>query len=148
LLQKSGYALVIVTNQSGVGRGYFNLRDLGRVHRKLQNDLRSQGITLKKIYVCHHHPDRRCLCRKPQPRLYRKAARELALDMKNSYLVGDRLSDVGAAGRLGARGILIQTGLHRAQHIPRSEKQKYLVEKNLAGAVRRILKGDSHAVPR
>jgi D-glycero-D-manno-heptose 1,7-bisphosphate phosphatase len=147
-LQKNGYALVIVTNQSGVGRGFFGLQDLADVHGRLGSDLCNHGIRLKGIYVCPHHPDRRCACRKPRPRLYWKAARDLALDMKNSYLVGDRLSDVEAAPRLGARGILIQTGLHRTQRIRRRDRRVYRIEKNLAHAARWILKGGSLALKR
>ena len=145
-LRDNGYALVIITNQSGIGRGLFELDDLRRVHRKLKGDLQRSGVRLDGIYVCPHHPDRKCPCRKPGVFLYHRAARELKIDLARSFLVGDRLSDVEAAPRLKARGILIRTGLHRSQRLSRRQKQRYPIEKNLAAAAQRILKGEHHAV--
>jgi len=147
-LQDEGYVLVIITNQSGIGRGLFRVSDMRRVHRRLQSDLKRAGVRLGGIYVCPHEPDHHCLCRKPGTLLYHRAARDLKINLARSFLVGDRLSDVEAAPRLRAQGIMVQTGHYHSQPLNTRSARRYAVEKSLAAAARKILKGDHHAVPR
>ncbi len=111
-LREAGYALVLVTNQSGIARGYFGVDEFRAVQARLEALLAAEGIALDGVYLCPHHPDfgEACDCRKPAPGLYRRAAAELRLDLARSLFIGDRLSDVEAAGALGGRGILLRTG--------------------------------------
>jgi len=117
LVNESGMKAVVVTNQSGVARGFFTEAFVDEVHAHLREMLRKEGAFLDGIYFCPHHPTegrgrylRSCDCRKPSPGLLIRAADELSLDPERSYMIGDTLTDMGAASRSGARGILVRTG--------------------------------------
>jgi D-glycero-D-manno-heptose 1,7-bisphosphate phosphatase len=116
-LNAAGLAAVVTTNQTGVARGYFSEEVLNAVNDELVSQLKREGAHLDGIYVCPHHPTEgeppfraRCDCRKPRPGLLRRAAAELGLDLAASTVVGDKPSDVLAARRVGARGVLVLTG--------------------------------------
>jgi histidinol-phosphate phosphatase family protein len=109
-LTAAGFAVVVVTNQSGVARGLLDPETLTAIHATLQRRLAARGGHLAGIYVCPHHPDARCRCRKPALGLVRRAARELDLDLARSYCVGDSPVDLDLAAATGARGILVLTG--------------------------------------
>lgn len=116
-LNAAGLAAVVTTNQTGVARGYFSEDVLHAVNDELVSQLKQAGAHLDGIYVCPHHPTEgeppfraRCECRKPRPGLLLRAASELGLDLAASTVVGDKPSDVLAARRVGARGVLVLTG--------------------------------------
>jgi len=112
LLRDAGFALVVVTNQSGIARGLYGLQEYHAVTRRLEELLGHHGIRLDGTYLCPHHPDLTgpCECRKPSTGLFRAAARDLGLDLPRSYFVGDRARDVLPARELGGTGILVRTG--------------------------------------
>ncbi len=117
LINESGMKAVVVTNQSGVARGFFTELFVDEVHARLRMMLRQEGASLDGFYFCPHHPRegrghylRSCDCRKPSPGLLLRAADELSLDPQLSYMIGDTLKDIEAASRIGARGILVRTG--------------------------------------
>jgi D-glycero-D-manno-heptose 1,7-bisphosphate phosphatase len=117
LLQQNGYLLVIITNQAGIAHGYFSMPQLEAVEAKLAEIFRNEGLTLSGFYYCPHHPDGEiapydiaCYCRKPQPGLLFKAARDLDINLNASWMVGDILNDIEAGNRAGCRGILIDNG--------------------------------------
>ncbi|MBI4496137.1 MAG: HAD family hydrolase [Deltaproteobacteria bacterium] len=117
-----GMGTVVVTNQSGVARGYFSEADLREVHERLLRLLEEQGAFLDGIYYCPHHPTvgeppyrKVCSCRKPSSGLLLQAATDLDLDLRFSYAVGDRWADLEGAMRLGARGVLVLTGYGREE---------------------------------
>ncbi|WP_069804106.1 D-glycero-alpha-D-manno-heptose-1,7-bisphosphate 7-phosphatase [Thermogemmatispora onikobensis] len=117
LLQALGYVLVVVTNQSGLARGYFTEAALEEMHAYLRRELAREGVYLAAIYYCPHHPEGRipalaiqCNCRKPQPGLLLRAAAELRLDLTRSWFVGDILDDVEAGNRAGCRTVLVDLG--------------------------------------
>lgn len=112
-LQRAGYRLVVVTNQSGVGRGYFSLERLREINRRFSAACRRRGVRIDGIYFCPHLPDAGCACRKPRPALPRRAARDLRLDLRRSWVVGDQARDVELARNVGARGVLVLTGAGR-----------------------------------
>lgn len=99
--------LVVVTNQSGVGRGYFPAETVERLHERLRELLADSGVALDGIYVCPHAPDDGCACRKPGTELFDRAAEELGLDLAASFVLGDKDADVEAGRRIGATPILI-----------------------------------------
>lgn len=109
-LVRAGARLIVVTNQSGVARGLFSLGDLEAIHAKLTRLLEESGAPLDALYVCPHHPDDACTCRKPNTGLIDQAVRERAVDLNRSYLIGDKVSDVELAKRVGSRSILMTTG--------------------------------------
>lgn len=106
-LQAMGCRIVIVTNQSGVGRGYFSLEDLERVHRRLREMIAELGVAIEGIYFCPHRPEEGCACRKPGTALMEQAAKELGFDPAQSVVVGDKVSDIEFGRAAGARTLLI-----------------------------------------
>ena len=117
LINESGMKTVVVTNQSGVARGFFTEAFVDEVHTHLREMLREEGASLDGFYFCPHHPTegrgrylRSCNCRKPSPGLLLRAAEELHLDPARSYMVGDTLKDIEAGARAGVQGILVRTG--------------------------------------
>ncbi len=114
-LKRAGAKLVVVTNQSGVGRGIFTLKDLEAIHARLEGLLEQEEVALDAIYFCPHHPDDGCRCRKPNVGMVEWAVSELQLDLRRSYLIGDHARDIQLAKRVGAKGILLTTDLVDAQ---------------------------------
>jgi D-glycero-D-manno-heptose 1,7-bisphosphate phosphatase len=111
-LREAGFAVVIVTNQSGIARGLYTEADYRAVAARLDQVLSTAGAGVTATYFCPHHPDfdGPCACRKPGTGLYLQAAREHALDPAASWYVGDKLTDLIPARELGGRGILVRTG--------------------------------------
>jgi D-glycero-D-manno-heptose 1,7-bisphosphate phosphatase len=119
---RAGVKVVMVTNQSGVARGFFNEATVEEVHRHIAALLAEGGVHLDAYYYCPHHPDgkiaeyaRTCDCRKPGRGLVDRAVGELGIDPSRSFAVGDRWLDVALARAVGARGILVRTGYGRGE---------------------------------
>lgn len=105
--QNAGYRLVVISNQSGIGRGVITQQQYELVAQRIADDLGQQGIRIA-TYYCPHSPDDRCLCRKPNPYLLAHAARDLDIDLSCSYMIGDRLTDVEAGAAAGCKTILLR----------------------------------------
>jgi D-glycero-D-manno-heptose 1,7-bisphosphate phosphatase len=126
-LAAAGYALVVVTNQAGVARGYYDEAAVELVHRRLGELLAGAGVRLDAILYCPHHPEgtvarhaRACRCRKPAPGMLEAAAEQLDLDLPASYLIGNHPTDVGAAVAAGVTALYVRTG-HAAGRPPPPE---------------------------
>ncbi len=113
-LRSAGYRIIVVTNQSGVGRGYFDIETLEKVHNRLRSDLRKNGADYDALYYCPHTPEDDCDCRKPKPGLFLKAASELKIDLAASYTIGDRDLDILAGKAAGTRTILVSNSSQRS----------------------------------
>lgn len=109
-LGELGFGIVVVTNQSGIGRGYFDLATVQRVHERLAELLAAEGVVLDGFYLCPHGPDDDCACRKPLPGMVEQAVAAHGFDPKQAFLVGDKAVDVDMAHAVGAVGILVRTG--------------------------------------
>jgi len=109
-LRELGYGLIVVTNQSGIGRGRFDAAILANIHERMEAMLVAAGVTLDAIYYCPHVDEDGCRCRKPQPGMAEQAAREHGFDLTQSFVIGDREPDVGLARAVGATSILVRTG--------------------------------------
>lgn len=107
LLQDAGFALVLITNQSGIARGLFDLATLERIHERLKSMLAAEGLKLKAIYFCPHGPDDGCDCRKPKPGMLKKAMRDLGFEPNEAVLIGDSDADMGAAEAAGVAGVRV-----------------------------------------
>lgn len=108
---------IVVSNQSGVARGYFTERTVKKIQSKLKRLLKKEEAYLNGIYYCPHHPEfgppkyrKDCNCRKPKPGMLLKAAKRFNLDLKKCYVIGDKVDDIKLARNVGAKGILILTG--------------------------------------
>ena len=116
-INRAGLLAVVMTNQSGVGRGYFTEDDLAEIHRRLAEDFASRQARLEGIYYCPHYlhssePRYRqdCACRKPNPGMALRAARELDIDLGSSFMIGDKVEDIEFARNIGAVPVLVLTG--------------------------------------
>src|SRR3712207_4894921 len=111
-LNRAGFPVVVVTNQAGIARGFYTAEDVVALHDHLQRRLAPFGARVDAFYFCPHHPDftGECACRKPAPGMLLQAARELGLDLGQSWLVGDSAGDIGAAAAAGCHAILVRTG--------------------------------------
>jgi D-glycero-D-manno-heptose 1,7-bisphosphate phosphatase len=109
-LREQGLGLVIVSNQSGIGRGFLDEVDLERIHARLAELLAKDGTALDGIYCCAHLPTDRCVCRKPETALVDRAAADHGFDPAQSFVVGDKACDIELGRRVGATTILVRTG--------------------------------------
>ncbi len=110
MLNHLGLKVVVVTNQSGIARGYFDEDMLSRIHEKMKSDLAVHDAYVDAVYYCPHHPDDLCPCRKPGTELFRRAATDLDIDLGESFVVGDLPIDIAAGRTIGCRTILVATG--------------------------------------
>jgi heptosyltransferase-2 len=137
-LKKVGAKLVVVTNQSGVGRGILTLKDLEAIHARLQGLLEQEDVALDAIYFCPHHPDDGCRCRKPNVGMVERAVSELQLDFRRFYLIGDHARDIQLAHRVGAKSVLLTPAPVDAQSLERLKAEKAMPDamaKSMAEAV-------------
>ena len=109
-LLKNDFKLFIITNQSGISRGIFTLKDFEKFNNYLVNILKKNNITIEKTYVCPHHPDENCDCRKPSIKFIKEAEKEFDIDLKNSWVIGDHPHDIKMGEKAGCKTIYVLTG--------------------------------------
>lgn len=148
LVNEAGMKAIVITNQSGVARGLIEESFLGVIHGRIRDLLAEQGAVIDGFYYCPHHPTvgsgpylQRCGCRKPEPGMLIRAAQEHGIDLAVSYVIGDHASDLQAARRVSAKGILVKTG-HGLEYINGDEKPDYVAE-DVFDAVRWIMRDRS-----
>lgn len=151
LLGKAGYRILVVTNQSGVARGYFPEGAVRAVHRRLQALLGKRGARIDAFFYCPHYPggkvesfSMRCTCRKPRPGMARRAASRYPLDLKRSWMVGDKLDDLKWARNAGLAGaflVLTGNGRRTLRSLPSRSPFRDRTAQDVLGAVRGILDG-------
>jgi D-glycero-D-manno-heptose 1,7-bisphosphate phosphatase len=138
-LQDAGYRLFVVTNQSGVGRGYSSREAVEQIHAHLDEQFGQARVKFDRYYVCPHHPEDNCDCRKPKPKFLREAAREFGLDMARRFMIGDRPSDIQAGINAGTKTVLVLTGVGQ-ETLDQNEVRPDCVAKDIAEAAGWILK--------
>jgi len=134
-LNRAGYEVFVVTNQRGIATQKVRLQDLLEIHLRIQQEFAQAGAVISQIYYCPHDLSERCSCRKPQPGMLRRAAREHRLDLRACWMIGDSLSDVKAGENAGCRSVLLASylaGRLRNSQVP-------LVAESLESAVPLIL---------
>jgi D-glycero-D-manno-heptose 1,7-bisphosphate phosphatase len=143
MFQTSGWELIVVTNQSGIARGFFTAEDLERMHARLREMLGVWGVRLTGIEYCPHHVEGviphfaiPCGCRKPQPGMLRRAAAAHGIDLTRSWMVGDILDDVQAGNLAGCRTALVDLGTERMPDRP--ERWPRVVGRSTADVLRQI----------
>jgi histidinol-phosphate phosphatase family protein len=107
LLRQKGFLIIVVTNQSGIGRGLFDEAALARVHDRMRADLAKGGASIDALYFCPHTPDEKCGCRKPGTAMFERAIREHGIDAARSFVIGDMMLDVEAGKKIGARAAIV-----------------------------------------
>ena len=145
-LNGAGLPVVVITNQSGIARGYFTEQFVDETHREISARLAKGGARIDAYYHCPHHPDGHvapyacvCDCRKPARGLVDRAARDLDLDVARSFVVGDKWSDIGLAQAVGARSILVRSGTGAAEIRRRPDLTADAIVDNLAAAASWVL---------
>ena len=142
-LNEAQMPVIVITNQSGVGRGYFPVALVHTVHELMAQQLEAAGARLDAVYYCPHTSADGCDCRKPKTGMLDRAAREHAIDLHRSFVVGDRHGDVEVARRAGARSILVRTGYGEGEYLWNASKWQFqpdFVAADLADAVHWILR--------
>ena len=137
-IRESPYKIVIVTNQSAVGRGLISLQTARQINERLLEELEAAGARIDGVYMCPHAPEEHCPCRKPKPGLLLVAAKELSLDLPRSILIGDALTDISAGQTAGVpRTILLRTGRGAVQAAKSAASglKPFLVYNNLSEAL-------------
>ncbi len=137
LLKEHGFKVAVVTNQSGVARGYFTDETLFQIHQYMEDELAKYGARIDAVYYCPHHPDDGCQCRKPKPALLLRAAEEMGIDLTRSYIVGDSEMDVKAGKAASCRTVLVTTGSNVERGI--AESPDYIAD-TLLGTAEWIVK--------
>jgi len=142
-INESDMKAVLITNQSGIGRGYFDASTVDEVHAILKAELARHHAALDAIYICPHHPDDDCNCRKPNPGMLLRAKEDLDIDLTRSFMIGDKYVDIETAHNVGATSILVRTGYGREQlgKYRSNPKQPHFVVENLMEAVDGIISG-------
>lgn len=121
ILQEKGFLLIVISNQSGVARGYFTMHEVCEVNDYMKECLEKEQVHIQKFYCCPHGPNDDCECRKPRTGLYQQAILDFHIDAAKSYLVGDKVSDIKAAFSLGAGYGLLLSG----HDISKEEQERY-----------------------
>lgn len=134
-LREIGCGLALMTNQAGVGRGLFDLQTLNQIHARMVSLLETEGVALDGIYVCTHHPDEGCPCRKPRLGLMEQAVREFGFDPRASFVIGDKAIDIEFGKNAGAATILVRTGYGREVEAAGTTAADYVVDDLAAAAV-------------
>jgi len=143
-INDGGFKAVLITNQSGVERGYFPESIVHEVHEILRAELARWNARLDAIYYCPHKPETDCECRKPRPGMLLQAGRDLNIDLASSFMIGDRYIDVETAHAAGAKSVLLRTGDGLTQIEKYGEVsviQPHFIAGNLLDAVEAILSG-------
>jgi len=139
-LNHSGYTVVVVSNQSGVARGYFDIETLSSMHKKMDEMLKMVGGGVDAVFYCPHGPDDGCDCRKPRPGMLLDVGQRYNVPLSEVYFIGDSMSDVNAARSAHAMPILVRTGKgKKAEKILSAEKRDVPIFDDLAAAVTSIL---------
>ena len=133
------YKLIVITNQSGIGRGYYTMKDFENFNKYLIQELKKHNIKIEKIYVCPHKPEDNCECRKPKTKLINDAAKEFDIDLSKSYMIGDKRIDVEMGHNAGCKSILVLTGSGMKER--ENSKADYVAE-DLLDAAKWILKNE------
>lgn len=146
-LNKAGFLVIVVSNQSGIARGYFNENVVTKVNTRMQYQLNKKGAYVDASYYCPHFEGgkvkkyaKKCFCRKPRPGMIKLAAKDFNINIKKSFVIGDKLTDILLGKRVGAKAILVLTGQGKkeAKKITKITKPKFIA-KDLNSAVEKIL---------
>ncbi|MFP4466256.1 MAG: D-glycero-alpha-D-manno-heptose-1,7-bisphosphate 7-phosphatase [Candidatus Goldiibacteriota bacterium] len=163
LLKKAGYILIVLTNQSGIARGYYNEEFVRETHKKIDGMLAGNGIKPDEYYYCPHHIKGvikkysvKCGCRKPGPGMALKAKKKYGLDLKRSFVIGDKLTDIEMAGRINAGSVLVLTGNGKKERKKAAKKAKpdiitsdiYTAAKKIARLTEKKISGNAKTTGR
>jgi D-glycero-D-manno-heptose 1,7-bisphosphate phosphatase len=153
LLQEEGYLLIIISNQSGIAKGYFTELELAILINKIRTDMALHGVDITGFYYCPHHPDtllpefdKKCTCRKPAAGMILQAAKDFNVDLSRSWMIGDILDDMEAGKRAGCKTILLNVGNETEWEINNYRVPNFYADNLIAAA--QIILNDANSVTR
>ncbi len=146
LLQNKDHTLILLSNQAGIGRGFYTVKQYRAFMENMFNRLGRHGIKISKDYFCPHPPNKNCKCRKPETGMLEQAIRDFSIDISKSWIIGDKTSDIELGRRAGLRTILVRTGYAGKDGL--FEINPYYTAKDLLDAARQISQTDSSKTPR
>ena len=138
LLNENGFIVILITNQSGIARGFFDENALREIHEKLVSELAEQNAKLDAIYFCPHNSVDNCACRKPKTGMIEQAAKDFSIDLKNSWMIGDKAIDVETGFRAGTKTALVLTG-YGQKDIQQLERKPDIIAESLFETVEKII---------
>jgi len=145
LLNENEFKVIVVSNQSGIARGYFQEEDVRIFNRALEEELKKKDSYIDAIYYCPHHSKAKidayridCDCRKPKPGMLLTAAQKMNIDLKRSFMIGDKWSDISAGYEAGCKTILVLTG-HGSEQLPQNKSGADFISENLYACVKNIV---------
>src|SRR5450631_3336914 len=136
-LMNQGFRLIVISNQSVIGRGYFTEADAHSVNVRVDAMLRQQGVEIAAWYICPHAPDQACRCRKPLPGMIDRACEDFKIDLSHSIMIGDKDVDLQLARRRGLRGYLVAGG-DTSAHVDWAKSNGYGVFDDIAAVARHV----------
>jgi D,D-heptose 1,7-bisphosphate phosphatase len=139
LLNENNFLAILITNQSGIARGFFDENALQKIHEKLVLELAEQNAKLDAIYFCPHYPDDNCDCRKPKTGMIEQATKDFPVDLENSWMVGDKAIDIETGFNAGTKSALVLTG-YGQKETEKLKRNPDFVAENLLEVVERIIK--------
>ncbi len=146
-LQDAGFKLIVITNQSGIGMGYYTEEDFKKVNKYMLKMLKERGINIDKVYYCPHHPEGtvpeyriKCNCRKPGTEMIKRGVKDFNIDTTKSFLIGDKETDIEAGLKMGLKTALVKTG--QGINYYKDTKAHYVAENILDAVENFILKED------
>ena len=143
-LNQAGFKVVVATNQSGIGRGLFDMDTLNAMHEKMHRAAQAVGARIDAIFYCPHAADSKCECRKPKPGMFHRISACFNIDLKNVFAIGDSLRDLQAAEEAGAKPVLVLTGKGQDTRANEALPENTLIFDDLAKAVEHILAKNAH----
>jgi len=138
LLNDNGFLVILITNQSGIARGFFNEKNLHKIHAKLKAELIESNAKFDAVYFCPHHADDNCTCRKPKTGMIEQAQKDFSIDLENSWMIGDKAIDVQTGFNAGTKTALVLTG-YGGEEIEKMKIKPDLIGENLLEAVKLII---------
>jgi len=140
-LTKAGFRIFVISNQSAINRGLASPEEVEEIHRRMKKEIERAGGVIEAILYCPHTPEENCECRKPRPGLLERGAKTYGLELERSYLIGDKLSDIGAGQAAGCHCVLVQTGIRGTQlaSAEKSNPGNYRLCRDIGEAVAWIL---------
>jgi D-glycero-D-manno-heptose 1,7-bisphosphate phosphatase len=138
LLNENDFLVILITNQSGIARGFFDELSLRKIHDKLVSELAEQNAKLDAIYFCPHNPDANCACRKPKTGMIEQAIKDFSIDLEDSWMIGDKAIDVETGFNAKTKTALVLTGYGR-KDLEELKRKPDITTENLLQAVRKII---------
>ncbi|MFA6356400.1 MAG: HAD family hydrolase [Candidatus Omnitrophota bacterium] len=143
-LTDNGYSIYVISNQAGVGKGYFTKKALSDITGKMQAEIEKAGGKIAGAYYCPHRKEQKCACRKPKTGLFKKALKKGRIDFKDTYFIGDNIRDVVAGQAIGCRTILVLSGKTKRADVrgAKLEARPDFIKRDLCEAVELVLRRD------